>query len=324
MCTAISFKTDDFYFGRNLDLYYHYDESVTVTPRNYVFNLRNGKEIFSHFAIIGIATVSDGYPLYYDAVNERGLCMAGLNFPKEAVYMPYDSAKTNIAPFEFIPYILSRCKNIDDAVTELEKISLWDTPFSDKLVNTPLHWILCDKEGAVTIEQTTDGLRVYDNHVGVLTNSPPFDYHIYNLANYINLSAKYPQNRFSESMELFPYSLGMGALGLPGDMSSASRFVRAAFIKHNSVCDNEEMSSINQTFHILKSVEQPSGITYTKEGMCEYTLYTSVCNASRGIYYYTTYQNSTVCAVSLHNENLDFDKLVSYALITKPSIFFHN
>lgn len=324
MCTAISYKTKDFYFGRNLDLYYNYDESVTVTPRNFVFKLRNGKEIFSHIAIIGIATVADGYPLYYDAVNEQGLCMAGLNFPNNAVYRPFDENKNNIAPFELIPYILSRCKSVDDAVSELEKISLWDTPFSEQFANTPLHWLLCDKYRTVTVEPLADGLKIYDNPIGVLTNNPPFDYHLHNLANYINLTPKYPQNRFCEGVEIEPYSLGMGSVGLPGDMSSASRFVRAAFIKQNSVCDESDTSSINQAFHILKSVEQPNGITYTEDGSREYTLYTSVCNAGQGVYYYTTYENSTVCAVSMQNEKLDGDRLVPYPLNCEPKIDFCN
>ncbi len=320
MCTAISYRLDKFYFGRNLDLYYHFDESVTVTPKNFVFKLKNGKEIFSHLAIIGIATVSDGYPLYYDAVNESGLCMAGLNFPKNAVYHEFDEDKTNIAPFELVPYILSRCKSVDDALNELKDINLWDISFNEQFKNTPLHWMLGDKDKCVTIEPRGDGLKIYDNPVGVLTNNPPFDYHLNNLANYINLTSHYPKNRFCEGLNIEPYSLGMGAVGLPGDMSSASRFVRAAFIKQNSVCDD----SLSQAFHILKSVEQPQGATYTKGGECEYTLYTSICDAKVGVYYYTTYNNSTVSAVCLFNENLDCDKLISYPLNTEQTIYYQN
>lgn len=320
MCTAIGFKANGFYFGRNLDLYYHFDESVTVTPREFVFNFRCEKSVVSHLAIIGIATLSDGYPLYYDAVNEAGLCMAGLNFPKEAAYLPYNNAKTNIAPFELIPYILSRCKSVDDAQKELENINLWDTSFSEKYENTPLHWFLCDKYRALTIEPRCDGLKIYDNHVGVLTNSPPFDYHLYNLANYINVTSQYPKNRFCKSPEITPYSLGMGSFGLPGDMSSASRFVRAAFIKQNSV----SAEGLSQAFHILKAVEQPKGVTFTADGECEYTLYTSVCDVSGGVYYYKTYDSLGVYAVSLKNENLDTKRLISYPLRCEPIIKYCN
>lgn len=320
MCTAIAFNADKFYFGRNLDLYYHFDEAVSVTPRNFRFCLKNGKEIFSHLAIIGVATVAQGFPLYYDALNEAGLCMAGLNFPTNAVYHYFDEQKTNIAPFEFIPYILSRCKSVDEAVCELDDINLWDISFSGKFKNTPLHFMLCDKDRCVTVEPMRDGLKIYDNNIGVLTNNPPFDYHLNNLVNYISVTPRYPENRFCDSIDIKPYSLGMGSVGLPGDMSSASRFVRAAFIKQNSVCDDP----LSQAFHILRSVEQPRGVTYTKDGECEYTLYTSVCDAAGGVYYYTTYDNSTVNAVSMHNENLDCDSLAIYPLETEPTINYQN
>lgn len=319
MCTAIAFNKDGLYFGRNLDLYYHYNESVTVMPRDFNFKLKNGREIFCHLAMMGIATVSDGYPLYYDAVNEKGLCMAGLNFPDNAVYCGFDERKNNITPFELIPYILSRCENVDDAVSELKEINLWDISFSDGFKNTPLHWMLCDKDRCVVIEPMGDGLEIFENAVGVLTNNPTFDFHINNLVNYINLTPKYPKNRFCDKLDIAPYSLGMGGIGLPGDMSSASRFVRAAFVMQNSVCDD----AMSQAFHILKAVEQPRGVTYTERGECEYTLYTSVCDADRLVYYYTTY-DGTLCAVSMQNENLDSDKLVSYPLNTEKTVFFHN
>ena len=245
--------------------------------------------------------------------------MAGLNFPDNAVYNDFDNAKNNIAPFELIPYILSRCKNVDDAINELKNINLWDISFNEQFKTTPLHWMLCDKDQCVTVEPMRQ-LKIYDNPVGVLTNNPPFDCHMYNLANYINVTSDYPKNRFCEGVEIKPYSLGMGGIGLPGDMSSGSRFVRAAFVMQNSLCDD----TLSQAFHILKSVEQPRGVTYTNDGECEYTLYSSVCDANSGVYYYTTYNNSTISAVSMHNENLDSDRLVSYPLNTEQNIFFHN
>ena len=96
MCTAITYKTKDNYFGRNLDLEYGYNETVTVTPRNYKFLFSNKMEIKQHFAIIGIATVVSNYPLYYDAANEYGLAMAGLNFPDNAYYSGVQKGKDNI------------------------------------------------------------------------------------------------------------------------------------------------------------------------------------------------------------------------------------
>jgi len=133
MCTAITYKTKDHYFGRTLDLEYTYDEQVTVTPRNFELKFRTKVSIKSHHAIIGMATVADNYPLYYEAVNEYGLAMAGLNFPGNAHYFPVTDGKDNIAPFEFIPWILCQCKNLTEAREILSNINLCNLNFSEQL-----------------------------------------------------------------------------------------------------------------------------------------------------------------------------------------------
>lgn len=312
MCTAITFKTKDFYFGRNLDLYYHYDEAVTVTPRRFPFCFRNGKILETHYAMIGMATVSDGYPLYYEATNEKGLSMAGLNFPDNAVYHSESDIKENVAPFELIPWILGQCSNVDEAMVSINRMNIWNIPFSKKYPLSPLHWILADKNQCVTLEPVKDGLKIYENSVGVLTNNPPFDYHMHNLANYINLTANQPENRFGTDLK--PYSLGMGAIGLPGDSSSASRFVRAAFAKANSLSGNTENESVGQFFHILANVSQLKGLNRLPDGRCEYTLYSCCCNADKGIYYYNTYDNAVINTVDMNKVDLDGKNLTQYPL----------
>lgn len=322
MCTAITLKTADFYFGRNLDLEYHYNEAVTVTPRNYSFNFRNGKTLENHFAIIGMATVSDGYPLYYEATNEKGLSLAGLNFPDNAVYYPESDSKENIAPFELIPYILGLCSTVDEALAKIENMNFWNIPFSESFPLSPLHWILADKNRCVTLEPMKDGLKIYDNTVGVLTNNPPFDYHMYNLTNYINLTTEQPKDRFGANLK--PYSLGMGAIGLPGDLSSSSRFVRAAFTKINSVSGDSEDESVSRFFHILTSVEQIKGLNRVREGEFEYTVYSSCCNTDKGIYYYITYNNRQITAVDMNKEDLNGDKIISFPLVCEQNFFRKN
>ena len=235
MCTAITYKTDDFYFGRTLDYEFSYGERVTIAPRNFFLNFKNGETIKSHYAILGMAHVSENYPLFYDGINEKGLAMAGLNFPQNAHYNEELDEKNNIASFELILYILSKCDGVKTAKKELEKINIINTPFSEKLLPSPLHFIIADKKEAITVEPRKDGLKIYENPVGVLTNNPPFDMQIFNLNNYMHLSKKDPENHFSKNLDLKTYSRGMGALGLPGDLSSQSRFIRAAFIKENSI-----------------------------------------------------------------------------------------
>jgi len=324
MCTAATYKTRDFYFGRTLDYEFSYAEEVTVTPRNYSFPFRHMQATQSHFAIIGMAYVVENYPLYYDAVNEKGLCMAGLNFVGNAVYGKPVAGKDNIAQFEFIPWILGQCASVKDARTLLKRINLTDTPFSGKLPVSQLHWLIADRDEAITVEAVAEGLRVYDNPVGVLTNNPPFDMQLQRLNDYIGLSPREPENRFYDKLELKCYSRGMGALGLPGDLSSASRFVRAAFVKLNAVSGDAEGESVSQFFHILGSVEQQRGCCEVKPGAYEITIYTSCCNADKGIYYYTTYENQQITAVDMHRCDLDGADLFRYPLITGQQICWQN
>lgn len=324
MCTAITFKAKDFYFGRNLDMECSYGETVCVTPRNYPFIFRNGTVYKNHFSVIGMAVVSDGYPLYYDATNEKGLSMAGLNFPQNAVYYPKSDIKDNVAPFEFIPWILGQCSNIDESLKKLKNLNLWNVPFSEEYPLSPLHWILADREHAVTVEPMKDGLKIYENPMGVLTNNPPYDYHMQNIVNYINLTPNQPENRFGKSIILEPYSLGMGAMGLPGDLSSASRFVKAAFTKVNSVSADTEPESVGQFFHILGSVEQQKGLNRLDNNKYEYTLYSSCCNTEKGLYYYRTYENGSITCVDMHRTDLNGDKIVSYPLIKTQQICRQN
>ena len=320
MCTALTYKTQDFYFGRTLDYEFSYGDEITITPRNYVFKFREKEEIKSHYAIIGMAYVAEDYPLYYDAINEKGLGIAGLNFVGNACYNPSQERKDNIAQFEFIPWILSKCSTVKEAKELLARMNLINISFNQQLPLAQLHWIVADKDEAITVETVKDGLKVYDNPVGVLTNNPPFDKQLFELNKYMHLSPKAPENNFSKNLNLEYYSRGMGAIGLPGDLSSQSRFIRASFVKMNSVSENSENESVSQFFHILNSVDQQRGCCDLGDGKYEITIYTSCCNASKGIYYYTAYNNHQITAVDMHKEDLDGKALIRYKLIENGEI----
>ena len=324
MCTAITYNTKNHYFGRNLDLEFSYKETVTITPRNYPFKFRKVNAINNHYAIIGMAYVAEEYPLYYDAINEKGLAMAGLNFPGNANYKDEKEGMDNIAPFEFIPWILSQCANLNEAKKLLKNINIANINFSDNLPASPLHWIISDKESSITVESVKTGLNIYENPVGVLTNNPTFDIHMFNLNNYMNLSIEQPNNNFSKKIDLNAYSRGMGAIGLPGDLSSASRFVKATFTKMNSISGDSESESISQFFHILGSVEQQRGCVHMGEDKYEITIYSSCCNMDKGIYYYTTYENSQITGINMYNENLESTELINYDLIKGQQIHMQN
>ncbi len=313
MCTAVSLVTGGHYFGRTLDLEYHYRESVTVTPRNYPFAFRNGDIVSSHHAIIGVATVEGGYPLYYDAANEKGLCMAGLNFPGYARYFPKQPDTVNVTPFELIPWVLSRCGSVDEACALLGKVNILDEAFAPQWPLTPMHWMIADGQRCVVAEPVESGLVLHENPVGVLTNSPPFEHQLLHLSDYTQLSACPPENCFPLPPGIPACSRGMGAIGLPGDLSSRSRFVRAAFTRLNSQCGSSEEESVSQFFHILGSVTQTRGCVRL-DGGSVVTVYSSCFSADRGIYYFTTYEDSTVRGVDMRREALDGCVPVSYPL----------
>lgn len=324
MCTAATYKTKDFYFGRTLDYEFSYGDEVTVTPRNYPFRFRYMGEMGGHYAIIGMAHVVGDYPLYYDAVNEKGVGMAGLNFVGNAAYQEVEEGRENVAQYEFIPWVLARCASVKEVRLLLGKMNLVGTPFSEQLPCASLHWIIADAMEAITVECMADGLHIYDNPVGVLTNNPPFETQMFLLNNYMHLSPKQPDNLFSEKLPLETYSRGMGALGLPGDLSSVSRFAKAAFTKMHAVSGEGEAESVSQFFHILGSVDQQRGCCEVAEGKYEITLYTSCCNADKGIYYYTTYENHQITAVDMHREDLDGRTLSRYPLVTGEQIRWEN
>lgn len=324
MCTAVTYNSKSFFFGRNLDYEFSYGEEIVITPRNFPLSFRYFNEKKTHYAMLGVAHVCDNYPLYYDAVNEKGLCMAGLNFVGSAYYGPVAADKNNVAPFEFIPLILSSCKDVSEACELLKNLNIADIDFSDKLPAAKLHWIIADKNSAITVEQLRSGLTIYENPAGVLSNEPPFDMQMFNLNNYMHLSPKTPENSFSDKLSLNAYSRGMGGLGLPGDLSSQSRFVRAAFTRLNSVSAENDDEGLSQIFHILNAVEQQRGCCDVGEGKLEMTIYTSCCNADKGIYYYTTYENRGITQIDMHKENLDGNSLVAYPFIKTQQIKCQN
>lgn len=322
MCTAASYNTENggFYFGRTLDYEYSYGENVVFTPRN--FALSESVES-GHYALLGTAHIENGYPLYYDCVNEKGLAMAGLNFVGNAVYRDNSPDKINLPSYEFIPFLLGKCANLREARELLGKINLTNKPFSAKLPPSQLHWIITDKSGTIVVESVREGFFVYDNPVGVLANNPPFPQQLANLANYVNLTAKEPQNRFIPQVEIPLYSRGMGAVGLPGDLSSMSRFVRAAFVLNNSKLDDES-NAVSQFFHILGAVEQQRGCCELADGKCEITIYTSCIDCVRGIYCFTTYNNRRIRAVDMNKESLDGRELRVFSMDGEEEIRYIN
>ncbi len=321
MCTALHLGDC---FGRNLDLNCSYGEKVCIVPRNAPLAFRRMGTRRQHYAIIGMAVIAEGIPLFYDGANEKGLCMAGLNFPGNAFYPPEQPGKDNVPPFELISWILCQCATVTDARKLLENSNLAQIPFSDAVPLMPLHWMISDREQSLVVEATREGLTVRENPAGVLTNNPPFAFQLFNLNNYRAISAATPENHFSSELDLEVYCQGLGALGLPGDVSSMSRFVRAAFLGGNSVDDGYEISQVGQFFHLLGSVEMPRGCCCTDSGDWDITVYSSCIHAPSGRYYYTTYGNRQISCVDLRKTDLDGNALAVFELEKEQKIFYQN
>lgn len=333
MCTCITFHASEFYFGRNLDLEESFGERVVVTPRKYSFHFRYLPELHHHYAMVGMANVTEDYPLYAEAVNEKGLCMAGLYFPGNACYHPRKFGKTNIASYELIPWILGTCKRANEAVDLLKKATVTNDAFSELLPPAPLHWMLADKDNCYVLEPVEEGLKIYPDPLGVLTNNPPFPYHLEHIRNYLHLTPETPKNQFAKLLEsveepgkwaLTPYGEGMGAIGLPGDASPASRFVRAAFLKWNSVCAADTAAELSQFFHILDGVSMVRGSVRTETGKYETTRYTCCIRPKEGLYYYKTYDNSQIYGINLYREELDGNRLSAYEMESDQPMVWKN
>ena len=296
MCTALHAHGC---FGRTLDLEYGYAEQVVLSPRDFPLAMRHRPTLTRHYAILGMATVAEGFPLYYDAVNECGLAMAGLNFPHSALYAA--AQERDVASFELIPFILGNCTTVEEAKTLLGQVRVCDTAFSEAYPPSPLHWMVADAAASVVVESTAEGMQVYDNPVGVLTNEPPFPVQLAEWETYALLTADEPPQT--------PPHLGRGsgAIGLPGDFSSPSRFVRAAFIAGHS---EDGGDPVGQFFHAIGTVEVPRGCVRLPDGQYVTSRYTSCMDLGEKVYYYRTYGCHRIHAVRLTAEGA--------ALLTYP------
>ena len=325
MCTAISSIANNrkkHLCGRTLDVECSFGEQVVITPRCFEISTRYLGQLREHFAIIGIGIVSEGVPLYYDAMNEHGLCAAALNFPLSAVYNEPKADLLNLASFELITYVLAKCQSTQEAAELLTHTNITKDSFSDKLAATPMHWMISDRSLSIVVEPRAEGLKIYENSFGVLTNEPPFDRQAERLADFLHLSTQNPQNSICRSAEIKPYSNGMGAMGLPGDYSSGSRFVRAVFLNSHASADGSDMGEVTKFFHVTDSLTIPRGVVKNVEGRDHFTVYTSCADTEEKIYYFSTYSCRRIRAVRLSEELADADGLSVVAMDIPESVEF--
>ncbi len=297
MCTAIN-ETKKFHlFGRTLDLDYSLDEEVVISPRNYPFSFIHEGKSTNHFAIIGVAHIIEGTPLYYDAMNEKGLCAAALKFPELTVYHEKKTDLKNLASFELIPWILCNFDNAKDAIHALKDVNITPDNFSDKLPTTELHWLIADSKHSYVLESREDGLKIYDNPYGVLANAPDFPTQCFVL------------DKFGDPVL--------------GDLSSSSRFNRAVNAIRHTLPAEDKPKAISRIFHIFSTVNQPDGLFRADEKQIR-TIYTACMDPEDMTYYFTTYSCRQIHAVKMRDSHLDFDSILAFPMAHKENIDYLN
>ncbi|SCH46456.1 MULTISPECIES: choloylglycine hydrolase [unclassified Romboutsia] len=328
MCTSLTLKTNDGYhlFGRNMDLEYTFGQSVVLVPRNFKYEDKISEQIKNtKYAVIGMASLNGKHPLFAEALNEKGLACAGLNFP--AAYWSKDvvEGKENIPPYDLILWITSNFETLDELRPHLDNLNIVGKAYDEKTPLPTLHWIVTDKSGkSLVIEKTEDGLKVFDNPVGVLTNAPSFDWHLLNLTQYTGLTTSRPDTRKWSDLELVTLGNGSGAFGLPGDSSSQSRFVKTSFLKSHVTIGDYENAGVIEFFNILSNVAMISGTVIDPQGRNEITQYTSCMCQEKGIYYYRTYKNSQLNVIDMNKEDLSSSELKVYPYNDDPSFKYEN
>lgn len=329
MCTALSIKSKEgkCFFGRNMDLAYNFNQSVMIIPKKYRFQDKvTGKMIVNNRTIIGMGTVIDNHPAMADGMNENGLACAGLNF---AGYAYYEEApvpgKVNIAPYDFIQWVLSNHDTVEELKSSVKNIELVNIQINRATPASTLHWMISDKSGkSIVVEKTKKGITVHDNPVGVMTNNPTFDWHLTNLNEYINITPNYPKETNWSDQKLEALGVGAGTIGIPGDFASVSRFVRIAYIRAKMPPIKTDIEAITQFFHMLEYVKMVKGGIITEDGLYDVTLYSSCMNQEKGIYYYKTCNNTRINAVDMNKETLDPSKIKTFSYLSTQDINYQN
>lgn len=328
MCTGLTLKTNDGYhlFGRNMDLEYTFGQSVVLVPRNFKYEDKvSGQDKNTKYAVIGMAALNGKHPLFAEALNEKGLACAGLNFPAAYWSKEVVEGMDNIAPYDLILWITSNFETLEELKPHLDKLNIVGKAYDEKTPLPTLHWIVTDTSGkSLVIEKTEDGLKIFDNPVGVMTNAPSFDWHLKNLTQYTGLTTSRPDTRKWSDLELVTLGNGSGAFGLPGDSSSQSRFVKTAFLKSHVTIGDYENAGVIEFFNILSNVAMISGTVIDPHGRNEITQYTSCMCQEKGIYYYRTYKNSQINVIDMNKEDLSSDKLKVYTYNDEPSFNYEN
>ncbi|MCQ2079436.1 MAG: linear amide C-N hydrolase [archaeon] len=323
MCIVLSCRTGGRYFCRNYDRERSLTEKVLVSPRHQVLRFLDGTVLEDHLWMAGTGVAPMGHPLFFEAFNEKGLCMAAVSFEGYAGYSDADEGHL-VAAHEMILYVLSRCSSVREARELLSDVHVVDRPFSNKIPSYPLHWMVSDGNGSIVVEPLDGRLVIQDDPAEVMTNGPPLRYHLDNLENYMHLTCRSPRNLLPEELRSGLTTRGRGAMGLPGDYSSVSRFIRGCFVKYNTVPETDTELDVERMFHILEAVAIPRGCVELSNGVHECTRHSVCIDAEELVLYYRCRENSQICVVDPRRTDVDGTETVSFGMISVPQFLHQN
>lgn len=314
MCTGVRFSGEqgNMYFGRNLDWSVPYGQKVVITPRGYKYNSAFLGEISMNAgAAIGMAIVEENVPLYFDCANEKGLAIAGLNFPGYAAYEANAvDGKTNVAAYEFPLWVVANFTTVDEVEAALKNVAIVAKPINEKYPVSQLHWIIGDATRSIVVEYTERGIEIFHNDVDILTNQPGYGWHKENLRNYMNLSPEAPKEVDWGKAKMTAFGSGSLMRGIPGDYYAPSRFVRVAYLNTHYPVKSTEEENVSRLFHTLAGVAMIDGAAAMADGAYEKTIYTGGYSAATQTYYYNTYEDPAIQKVAMGDHNLDSAELV--------------
>lgn len=311
-CTGIKLIAKDgtLVHGRTLEFGVPVKVSVVVVPRGYQFSgtTPQGKGLSYKAKYGAVGSISFNDIAIMDGMNEKGLAVGTFYFPGFAGYSKITSENQQkaLSPIEFSNWIVTQFATVEEVKSALQSVVIAPT-----VVETwgnepaPFHYIVYDKSGrSLVIEPINGKLTTYDNPLGVMTNSPTFDWHMTNLRNFINLTAKNAQPIKIDNLTLAPFGQGSGMVGLPGDFTPPSRFVRAAIYCINAIPSKNASEGVYQAFHILNQFDIPMGLSRESTGSStkiasDYTQVTCVRDPESLKYYFKTYDDQSIKYVDL-------------------------
>lgn len=313
MCTNITLKTnqDVHLQARTMDFSFDLEPEMIVIPRNHPLEFTfKDDSLHKHHAFMGLAKNIGTYSMA-DGINEHGLSAAALYFEGYAHYSEDGLGVDALAPHEYIMWMLASCKSIDDVREEVKKHSISNHKVDFLGVVPPLHWVFQDISGtSIIVEPTLKGIEIHENKVGVLTNSPDYQWHLTNIRNYIGLDPVQVAPRTLYGQKFEPFGQGSGTFGVPGDLTPPSRFIKTLYTKLSTQSVSDEHDLVISATHILNGVDIAKGSVVTNHDTIDYTQYMAFMVSNSQSYYYRQYNDFTTHKFCIHDFDLELESII--------------